>query len=86
MQIQVTPLSGGVKATLRGFNTQEIKEKIESCQNGSCSCSCDPQVMEQITRIDLHESKNGLELTISGSVDAQTLSPMMQTCLTGDKK
>ncbi|MBN2894826.1 MAG: hypothetical protein JXK05_02920 [Campylobacterales bacterium] len=84
MNIQVQNTSSGVKATLSGFSATEIKSKIEACQEGSCECNCDSGVMERISGIELQENRDTLELCVNGDVDAQTLAPMMQSCLIGE--
>lgn len=85
MKIEVTNQTNGVKAFLSGFSTQELGAKIEACQNGQCECNCDPELMKKIEGIDLVAVEGGSILTVTGDVDAQTLEPMMQECLIGDK-
>lgn len=84
MNIQVQNTPSGVKATLTGFSAQAIKSKIEACQEGNCECNCDSGVMERITGIELQENGDALELCVNGTVDADTLAPMMQSCLIGE--
>jgi hypothetical protein len=86
MKIDITNQPKGVKATLTGFSTTELGAKIEACQNGQCGCDCDPEVMEKITGIELKEESGNTTLTVSGEVDAETLAPMMQSCLIGENK
>lgn len=86
MKINITNQTNGVKAFLTGFNTEELSTKIEACKNGVCECECDPSVMQKIESIDFAAVDGGSEITITGSVDAQTLSPMLRECLLGGKK
>ncbi|MDQ1340555.1 MAG: hypothetical protein QG567_1712 [Campylobacterota bacterium] len=86
MKISVINQKNGVKAILKGFNTKEISEKISACQDGACSCDCDPAMMAKITGIELKETEDGAELIVNGAVDADTLAPMMQSCLIGDNE
>jgi hypothetical protein len=86
MNINISNTKNGVKATLTGFSATELGAKIEACQTGNCDCNCDPAVMEKITGIDLKEENGGTTLTVTGDVDAQTLAPMMQSCLIGESK
>jgi hypothetical protein len=86
MKIELTNQTNGVKAFLGGFSTEELSAKIEACQNGVCECSCDPALMQKIEGIELSEAEGGATITITGDVDAQTLAPMMQECLIGDKQ
>jgi len=86
MKINITNQSGGVKAFLSGFNTEELSSKIEACKNGQCECSCDPEMMRKIESIDVADAEGGSTITIMGEVDAQTLAPMMQECLLGNNK
>lgn len=85
MKIDITNQNNGVKAFLTGFNTEELNAKIEACKNGECACSCDPSMMQKIESINLVMVEGGSTLTITGDVDAQTLAPMMQECLIGEK-
>lgn len=86
MKIELTNQTNGVKAFLSGFTTQELGAKIESCQNGQCDCDCDPALMRKIEGIELSTVEGGATITITGDVDAQTLAPMMQECLLGEKQ
>lgn len=86
MKIEMINHTGGVKAFLGGFSTEELSAKIEACQNGQCACACDPVMMQKIESIDLVSVEGGSTITITGDVDAQTLAPMMQECLLGDKQ
>lgn len=86
MNINVTNIQNGVRATLKGFSATELGSKIEACQNGQCGCDCDPAVMQKITAIDLKEETDGATLTVTCDVDADTLAPMMQNCLIGETK
>lgn len=85
MKIEMMKHTGGVKAFLGGFSTEELSAKIEACQNGQCECACDPSIMQKIEGISLTSVEGGSTITITGNVDAQTLAPMMQECLLGDK-
>lgn len=85
MKIDITNQNNGVKAFLTGFNTEALNAKIEACKNGECACSCDPSMMQKIESINLVTVEGGSTLTITGDVDAQTLAPMMQECLIGEK-
>jgi hypothetical protein len=85
MKIDITNQTNGVKAFLGGFSTQELSAKIEACQNGQCECDCDPTIMQKITGIELSSVEGGATITITGNVNAETLAPMMQECLLGDK-
>ena len=86
MNIKVINQPNGVKATLTGFSTADLSAKIEACQNGRCNCDCDPEMMQKITGIELTEESGNTTLTVSGEVDADTLAPMMQSCLIGEEK
>lgn len=86
MKIEITNQTNGVKAFLGGFSTEELSAKIEACKTGECSCNCDPALMQKIESIDLESVDGGSTITITGDVDAQTLAPMMQECLLGDKQ
>jgi hypothetical protein len=86
MKIDITNQKNGVKAFLSGFSTEELGSKIEACQNGNCDCACDPAVMQRIEGIELTSVEGGSILTVTGNVDAETLAPMMQECLIGDKQ
>lgn len=85
MKINITNQTNGVKAFLGGFSTDELSAKIEACQNGQCDCECDPTIMQKIEGIELTTVEGGSILSITGDVDADTLAPMMQSCLIGDK-
>jgi len=86
MKIEITNQTGGVKAFLSGFSTEELSAKIEECKSGECSCNCDPAMMQKIESIDLESVDGGSTITITGDVDAQTLAPMMQECLIGERQ
>ena len=86
MKIDITNQSGGVKAVLKGFNSEELTAKIEACKRGECSCDCDPTIMQKIDGIELTSIEDGSVLTVTGNVDADTLAPMMQECLIGEKQ
>jgi len=84
MKIDITNQSGGVKAFLSGFSTEELSAKIIACPTGQCDCECDPAVMEKITNIELSSEAGGATITVTGDVDAHTLEPMMKECLLGN--
>lgn len=86
MKIEIMNHIGGVKAFLGGFSTEELSAKIEACKNGQCECACDPEIMQKIEGIELSSIEGGSTITITGEVNAQTLAPMMQECLIGDKQ
>lgn len=86
MKIEITNQTNGVKAFLGGFSTEELSAKIEVCQNGQCECACDPALMQKIEGLELTSVEGGSILTVTGDVDAQTLAPMMQECLLGEKQ
>ena len=86
MRIDITNQPNGVKATLTGFNAIEIENKIQACQSGQCDCNCDPVIMQKIEGIDLKENDEGTTLTVTGDVDVDTLAPMMESCLIGERK
>lgn len=86
MKIDITNQKNGVTARLSGFSTDEVESRIEACRNGQCSCDCDPALMAKIDGIDLQTEEDHAVLTVSGDVDADTLAPMMQSCLTGETK
>lgn len=81
MKIEMMNYTGGVKAFLGGFSTEELSAKIEACQNGQCECECDPTIMQKIEGIELSTVEGGSTITITGDVNAETLAPMMQECL-----
>lgn len=82
---KVNNIKNGVSAVISGFDTKELSDKIQACQEGSCSCDCDPAIMEKIESIELSNEEAGTYLTVKGDVDADTLAPMMQACLIGEK-
>jgi len=71
----------GVKAFIGGLKAEDISAKIEACKEGNCSCSCDPQMMQKISNIEVKSEENGASITIEGDVNAQELEPMMKGCL-----
>ncbi len=86
MKIDITNQTGGVKAFLSGFSTEELGAKIEACQSGNCDCACDPELMQKIEGIELTTVEGGSMLSITGDVDADTLAPMMKECLLREKQ
>ena len=73
--------NNGVKAVLTGFNTQELSTKIDECKNGECSCSCDPEIMNKISNIEVGSEDDTTSITITGNIDKEELEPMMKECL-----
>jgi len=71
----------GVKAFITGFKTQELSAKIRECQEGQCSCSCDPQIMQKIQNIQVRSQGEGTNIIITGDVDSKELEPLMRGCL-----
>ncbi|OHD87051.1 MAG: hypothetical protein A2Y52_00970 [Sulfuricurvum sp. RIFCSPLOWO2_02_43_6] len=86
MKIDITNQTGGVKAFLSGFSTEELGAKIEACKSGNCECACDPELMQKIEGIELTTVEGGSMLSITGDVNADTLAPMMKECLLGEKQ
>ncbi len=78
---KVQNTTSGVKATLTGFNTKELSEKIDECKNGECSCSCDPEMMKKIQNIEVKGEDDKTSITITGDVNKEELEPMMKECL-----
>jgi len=79
--ISVKNTNNGVKAFLGGFKAEDIRAKVQECQEGSCSCACDPKMMEKIENIEVSGDENGTSITIRGDVNAEELEPMMRGCL-----
>lgn len=71
----------GVKAFITGFKTEELSAKIAECQDGHCSCSCDPQIMQKIKNIEVTSENEGTNIIITGDVDSKELEPLMKGCL-----
>lgn len=71
----------GVKAFLGGFSAEDLRAKVSECQDGNCSCDCDPAMMQKITNIEVLSEENGASITIEGDVNAAELEPMMRGCL-----
>jgi hypothetical protein len=78
---QINNTQTGVKAILQGFKAQDLQDKIDACKEGNCSCSCDTQMMQKITNIEVASESDGASITITGDVNAEELAPMMQGCL-----
>ena len=78
---KVNNTQNGVKAFLGGLKAEEIKTKVQECQEGQCSCACDPQMMQKIEKIEVATEENGASITITGNVSAEELEPMMKECL-----
>ena len=78
---KVTNTKTGVKAFLGGFKAEDLNAKVQECQDGSCSCECDPQMMQKIGKIEVASIEDGASLTITGDVTAEELEPMMRGCL-----
>jgi len=79
--LKVTTTKDGVKAFVTGFKTQDLSVKIEECQDGNCSCNCDPQVMKKIDNIKVSAKDDGTSIVITGDIDAKELEPLMKECL-----
>ena len=73
--------NNGVEAFVTGFKTKDLQAKIQECQDGNCSCDCDPSMMQKIQKIDVQSKDEGTSITISGDVNAEELEPMMKGCL-----
>ncbi len=71
----------GISATLTGFKKEDISAKIEACQEGSCACACDPEMMKKIESIEVTGDSNATNIVVTGDLDAATIAPMMQECL-----
>ena len=82
--IKVTNQENGVVARLAGFSAELLEEKVRACREGSCSCDCDPAVMEKIEEVRVESTEEGAEIRVTGAVDAGTLAPMMEHCLLGN--
>ena len=78
---KVSNTDKGVKAFLTGFKTEDLSAKIQECQDGECSCDCDPKMMQKIQNIKVESEKDGTSITITGNVKAEELEPMMKECL-----
>lgn len=78
---KVQNTKSGVKATLTGFNTKELSDKIDECKSGECSCSCSPEIMDKIQNIEVADENRSTSITITGDVDKEELEPMMKECL-----
>lgn len=85
-EIEISNQKNGAKAFLSGFSTEELSAKIEAYQSGQCECTCDPAIMQKIEGIELSTVEGGSTITITGDVNSETLTPMMQECLIGEKE
>ena len=79
--IKINATQQGIKATLSGFDMKNVSEKIAACQEGSCECACDPEVMKKIDDINITGDSNNTTIEVIGDIDAETVAPMMQECL-----
>ena len=79
--IKINATQTGIKATLSGFNMSSVSERIAACQEGSCECACDPEVMKKIDDIKITGDANNTTIEVVGDIDAETVAPMMQECL-----
>lgn len=78
---KVNNTDNGVKAFIGGFKAEDLSAKVQECQDGECSCDCDPQMMQKIQNIEISNEKDGASITITGNVNAEELEPMMKECL-----
>ena len=78
---KVTNTNSGVNAVLTGFDAKELSEKIAECQSGACACSCSPEIMQKIEKIEVSGENNKTTISITGDVKAEELEPMMKECL-----
>ena len=78
--------ANGINATLTGFKKEDLTAKIEACKEGSCECSCDPELMKKIENIEVTGSGSETNITVTGDIDAETIAPMMQECLLDNNK
>ncbi|MBD3824364.1 MAG: hypothetical protein IE916_07650 [Epsilonproteobacteria bacterium] len=78
---KVENTNSGVKAFLGGFSAEDLRTKVSECQDGNCSCDCDPAMMQKITSIEVESEQNGATITIKGDVNAAVIEPMMRGCL-----
>lgn len=79
--LKVHNTSNGVQAFLGGLKAEDIASKVQECQDGQCSCACDPEMMGKIENIEVAAENNGASITITGDVKAEELEPMMKECL-----
>ena len=79
--IKINATQQGIKATLSGFDMKNVSEKIAACQEGSCECACDPEVMKKIDGINITGDSDNTTIEVIGDIDAETVAPMMQACL-----
>jgi len=78
---KVIDTQNGVKVFLGGLKAEEINAKVQECQDGQCSCACNPQMMQKIEKVEVSTEENGTSITITGEVSAKELEPMMKECL-----
>ncbi len=78
---KVNNTKNGISATLTGFKKEDISAKIEACQEGSCACACDPEMMKKIEKIEVTGDGDATNIVVTGDLDAETIAPMMQECL-----
>lgn len=83
---KVNNTKNGISATLTGFKKEDISARIEACQEGSCECACDPEMMKKIEKIEVTGNADTTNITVSGDIDAETIAPMMQECLLNNTK
>lgn len=71
----------GFSAFITTDKGSKIEQKVNECKNGTCSCSCDAQMMGKIQNIETIKNDNGLEIKITGNVSPEMIAPMMNECL-----
>ena len=79
--IKIQGTAKGISATLTGFKKEDIASKIAACQEGSCECACDPEIMSKIEDIQITGNDSETNITVIGDLDAESIAPMMQECL-----
>lgn len=83
---KINNTASGISATLTGLKMKDVTAKIEACQEGSCECACDPEVMKKIQNIEISGSDSETNITVTGDIDVETIAPMMQECLLNTSK